>query len=137
MDFKGLSSHEAAELLRAHGSNEIKDVGRVAPLTILFRQIRGNFVLYLLVVAMLLSFFVEKPITAYALLAIILLVVIIGFFQEYRAETAIQALRSMITPVSVVVRDGKVVTVPARDLVVGDIVLLTYGSLALIVNSTL
>ena len=127
MDFKGLSSREATDLLRVHGSNEIKDVGRVAPLMILFRQIRGNVVLYLLVVAMLLSFFVEKPITAYALLAIILLVVVIGFFQEYRAETAIQALRSMITPVSVVIRDGKTITIPARELVVGDIVLLRTG----------
>lgn len=127
MDQRGIRSDEAVALLRTHGPNEIKDVGRVSPLTILFRQIRGNIVLYLLVVAMGLSFFVDKQVTAYALLAIILLVVVIGFVQEYRAETSIQALRSMITPVSVVIRDGKTISVPSRDLVPGDIVLLRTG----------
>lgn len=127
MEQKGLTHVQADALLRTHGANEIRDVGRVSAIGILFRQIRGNIVLYLLFVAMLLSFFVEKPITAYALLGIISLVIVIGFVQEYRAETSIQALRSMITQVSVVIRDGKTVTVPSRELVPGDIVLLRTG----------
>lgn len=127
MEQRGLTQEEAKALLHTHGTNEIRDVGRVSALGILLRQVRGNIVLYLLFFAMMLSFFVEKPITAYALAGIICLVIVMGFVQEYRAETAIQALKSMIMPVSVVIRDGKTVTVPSRDLVPGDIVVLRTG----------
>jgi len=127
MEQRGLSSGEADSRLARFGLNEIKDVGKVSWFSILLRQIQNNFVIYLLVVAMILSFYVEKSITGYTLLGIIILVISLGFIQEYRAETAINALKKMITPISIVIRDGKEQEVLSTHLVPGDLVILRTG----------
>lgn len=127
MEQRGLTSQEAQSRLNKYGLNEIRDVGRVSWFKILLRQVQNNFVIYLLVAAMLLSFFVEKSITAYTLLVIICIVIGLGFLQEYRAETAISALKNMITPISIVIRDGKEKEVPSTHLVPGDIIVLRTG----------
>jgi Ca2+-transporting ATPase len=127
MEKRGLSSQEAESRLKHHGLNEIRDVGKTSVFTILLRQVHNNFVVYLLVIAMILSFSVEKSITGYTLLAIILLVTCLGFIQEYRAETAVHALKSMIAPVSIVIRDGVEKEVLSKYLVPGDILILRTG----------
>lgn len=124
---QGLTEKEAQKLKEQHGDNEIKDVGRTTPFTILIRQIRKNFIIYLLLVAMILSFIVGKNITAYTILAVIMAVVISGFIQEYKAEKAIESLRGMIMPFSIVIRNGKEKDLPSKDLVPGDIVILGSG----------
>jgi P-type Ca2+ transporter type 2C len=123
----GLTSKQAAEKLKEYGKNEIKDVARVSLFTILFRQVRKNFVIYLLFVAAVLSFAVGKGVTGYAILVIITLLITVGFFQEYRAEKAIKALRQMIMPVTIVIRDGKETDTPSSELVPGDVVILRSG----------
>lgn len=127
MEQRGLSTTEAQNRLAQYGSNELRDVGRVSPWTILLRQIKNNFVIYLLVVAAVLSFTVEKSITGWTLLFIIGLVIVLGFFQEYRAERAIGALKQMITPVSIVIRDGIQREILSRELVPGDVIVLRTG----------
>ncbi len=124
---QGLTEKEAQKLKEQYGDNEIKDIGKVSPFTILIRQIRKNFIIYLLLVAMILSFLVGKDITAYTILAVVMAVVISGFIQEYKAEKAIESLRGMIMPFSIVVRDGKEKDVPSKDLVPGDAVVLGSG----------
>jgi Ca2+-transporting ATPase len=127
MDQRGLTSHEAASRLGKYGRNEIQDKGRISLIRILARQVQNNFVIYLLLGAMILSFFVEKAITGYTLGAIIIIVVALGFVQEYRAENALTALRGMITPVSIIIRDGKQQEIESHLMVPGDIVLLRTG----------
>lgn len=124
---QGLTEKEAQELKEQYGDNEIKEVGKATPFTILVRQIRKNFIIYLLLVAAALSFIVGKDVTAYTILAVILAVVISGFIQEYKAEKAIESLRKMILPFSIVIRDGKEKDIPSKDLVPGDIVVLGSG----------
>ncbi|MCL6500730.1 MAG: HAD-IC family P-type ATPase, partial [Candidatus Pacearchaeota archaeon] len=124
---KGLSEEEAKRRLEKYGYNEIKEILRVYPLQILLRQIKKNFVVYLLFVATLLSFIVGKTITGYTLLGVIVLVITIGFFQEYKAEKAIKALRQILVPISIVIRDGKEKTIPSKEIVPGDIVILRTG----------
>jgi Ca2+-transporting ATPase len=125
--YGSLSEEEAQKRLKNHGYNEIKEIGKISPIKILFRQIKSNFVIYLLVVAMIISFFAGESITAYAILAIILIVISIGFFQEYRAEKTIEKLKEMIMPVSIVIRDGVEKEISTKELVPGDILVLRTG----------
>ena len=124
---KGLTTEEAAKNLKEFGFNEIKDVKKTTPLTILLRQIRKNYVLYLLVGAAIISFVVGKSLTAYTILVVVAAVIITGFIQEFRAEKAIGALKQMLMPMSRVMRNGKEAEIPSTDLVPGDIVLLRAG----------
>jgi len=127
MEEKGLTKKEAEKRLEQYGLNEIKDISKVTPLKILLRQIKSNFIIYLLVVAVLISFFVGKSVTAYTILAVIAMVIGVGFVQEYRSEKAISALKSMLMPVSIVIRDGKEQEVESSHLVPGDILVLRNG----------
>ena len=124
---RGLTKKEAENKLKKYGLNEIKDTSKTTPLKILFRQIKSNFIIYLLVGAMLLSFFIGKPITAYTILVIILMVIFTGFIQEYKSEKAIIALKNMLVPVSIVIRDGKEQEIQSVNIVPGDLLLLRNG----------
>jgi len=124
---KGLTEKEAEKRIKEYGFNELKEILHISPLKILLRQVKKNFVVYLLFAAMLISFFVGKSVTAYTILAVIILVVSAGFFQEYRAEKAITALKKMIMPISIVIRDGKEIEIPSKEIVPEDIVVLRTG----------
>jgi len=124
---EGLTTKEALKRLQQYGYNEIKQYAIVSPFKILLRQVKNNFVVYLLCVAMLISFFVGKTITGYVLIAVIGIVIFVGFIQEYRAEKAIQALKGMLTPISTVIRDGKEKEIPSREIVPGDLIVLRSG----------
>jgi len=127
MEKKGLTEKEAEKKLEQYGSNEIKESLVISPVKILLRQIKKNYILYLLVIAVVLSFIVGKSITAYAIIAVIFIIVFIGFIQEYRAEKAIKLLRGMLMPVSIVIRDGKEKEILSKEIVPGDIILLRNG----------
>jgi len=124
---RGLTNKEAGKRLEKYGLNEIKDISKTTPLKILLRQIKSNFIVYLLTLAMLISFFVGKSVTAYTILAIIFMVVVVGFIQEYRAEKSIAALKNMLVPVSIVIRDGKEQEVQSVNIVPGEILILRNG----------
>lgn len=124
---EGLTQKEAEKRLEKYGLNMIKDVSRNTPLKMLLRQIKNNFIIYLLTAAMFISFFVGKNITAYALLAVIFMVVITGFLQEYKAEKVISALKKMLVPSSIVVRNGKEHEIQSVNIVPGDILILRTG----------
>ncbi|MFH1211114.1 MAG: cation-transporting P-type ATPase, partial [archaeon] len=98
MEKRGLTEREAKKKLEQYGSNEIKESLVISPIKILFRQIKKNYIIYLLFVAVILSFIVGKSITAYAISAVIFVIIFIGFIQEYRAEKAIKSLRGMLMP---------------------------------------
>ncbi len=127
MEKRGLNSQQAKNLLDKYGPNELREINKKGPLIILLHQIKGNFITYLLFIAMVLSFFVGKNITAYTILVVILLVTITGFFQEYKAEKVISSLKDMIVPVSIVIRDGREMEIETTKLVPGDIILLRNG----------
>ncbi len=127
MEKRGLTEKEARKNLEKYGLNEIKETSLSTPLKILLRQIKNNAVLYLLVVAVIISFFVGKSVTAYALIAVISLVIITGFIQEYRAEKVISSLKNMLMPISIVIRDGKEKEIPSKEIVPGDLIVLRNG----------
>ncbi|MDO8647637.1 MAG: cation-transporting P-type ATPase [Candidatus Diapherotrites archaeon] len=124
---QGLSHSEAKKRLGTFGLNEVQEVSQVSPLRILARQIKGNFLIYLLFAAMIVSALIGEVITSIVILAVIFASSIIGFVQEFKAETAIKALKKMLVPISLVVRDGKICEVETKEIVPGDIIVLRTG----------
>ncbi len=127
MEKRGLTEKEAKKKLEQYGLNEIKEISRISPFKILLRQIKNNLVIYLLIAAVIISFLVGKSITAYIILAVIIIVITTGFVQEYRAEKVINSLRNMLRPVSIVIRDGKEREIHSVEIVPGDLIILRSG----------
>ncbi|HOM78149.1 MAG TPA: HAD-IC family P-type ATPase, partial [bacterium] len=125
--FSGLTTQKATELLKKYGPNQIEDRNKVTPLQILFRQIKSNFMVYMLFVAAITSFVVGKDITAYTIFAVILCVIVVGFVQEYKAEESVSNLKKLLMPVTIVIRDGHKVEIPSEEIVPGDILVLGNG----------
>jgi len=124
---KGLGKKEAKKRLEKYGFNEIKDVGKASLLGILLRQVKKNFIIYLLLFAMFISFFVGESVTAYVIMVVIILVISTGFFQEYKAEKQLKKLKEMLMPVSIVIRDDVETEIPTKEIVPGDILVLRTG----------
>jgi Ca2+-transporting ATPase len=122
----GLTSAEAARRLAEHGPNELQAAHRVTPWEILFAQFK-NILIIILLIATTLSFFLGHGLEAVAIAVIVLFAVGLGFVQEYRAERAIEALKEMAAPTATVLRDGQEIESSGRDVVPGDITILTTG----------
>ena len=123
----GLTTAKAHEKLQEFGPNELQDTHKTSAFRILLRQVKTNFIIYLLTLTAIVAFTLEKGITGYVILIVIAIVVVTGFIQEYKAEKAISALRSMITPITRVIRDNKEQDIPSVELVPGDVILLRTG----------
>ena len=129
----GLSSVEAASRLASHGPNELRSRPREAAWRRFLKQFADPLV-YLLFGAMVISlaaWFLEGasglPIDVVVILLIVLANAVIGFVQENRAADAVAALADMTAARATVLRDGKLATVPAADLVPGDVLVLGEG----------
>ncbi len=123
---KGLSEEEAKKRLERYGKNTIKKTHRLRPLRILLEQFK-SFLVYILIIAAAVSFFIGNFLDGIAISAIVVLNAAIGFFQQYRAEKAIISLKRLIVPKSLVIRNGVMTEVPSSELVPGDIVILNAG----------
>lgn len=124
----GLNHKEASEKLKQFGFNEIQhEVSRPA-WKLAFEQFRSPLVI-ILIFACLLSAALGENVEAYAIGSILFINALIGFFQEYRAETAILALQEMTAPRAKVIRDGRHAVVPAREVVPGDTLVLEAGDI--------
>lgn len=123
---EGLSGSEAAARLKKFGPNHLEERAKISPLKIFLDQFK-NFLVLILIVAVIVSAALGEVLDASAITAIIVLNAIFGFVQEYRAERALEALRKMIVPQAVVIRDGKQVKIPAYEIVPGDVAVLAAG----------
>ncbi len=123
---KGLGFEDAARRLAENGPNQLESPTKPSPLKIFLSKFKDYMVL-VLVFAALISYVAGETTNAYVILGIVILVAIIGFFQEYKAERAMEALRETLAPEADVIRDGKMSTIPAVDLVLGDVIFLEAG----------
>ena len=123
----GLSTGEARERLAQQGENLIPEGKGRTLLNMLVGQFT-DFMILVLAVAAVVSGILGEVIDAIAILVILLVNAVIGVVQEYRAEQAIAALKEMAAPEARVLRDGRVLSVPARKVVRGDVVLLEAGN---------
>lgn len=124
----GLSDAEASQRLRQFGLNEIQREKARPVWRLLLEQFKSPLVL-ILIFASVLSAVLGELIEAAAIGAILLLNAMIGFLQEYRAETAILALQEMTSPRAKVLRNGRQSVILAHDVVPGDILLLEAGDI--------
>ncbi len=123
----GLTGAEAAERMAQYGPNKLTEKPRPSFMKMLLEQF-NDFIVILLIVAAIISALLGEWIDASAILLIVILNAVLGLVQERRADEALAALQKMAAPEAHVMRDGKRVTVPARELVPGDIVFLESGN---------
>src|SRR5688572_9517552 len=122
----GLSQAEAMERALEYGLNEIQAAQPISAWRILLEQFK-NILILILLGATAVSLFLGHGIESIAIAVIVLFAVLLGFFQESRAEYAIEALRKMASPTASVLRDGLEVKIATCDLVPGDVIILHTG----------
>ncbi|TSA53733.1 MAG: calcium-translocating P-type ATPase, PMCA-type [Nitrosomonadaceae bacterium] len=124
----GLSAAEAARRLAHFGQNALHEKRRRPPWRMFLDQFT-DFMILVLIAAAIISGVVGDLEDTVAIVVIVILNAVIGFVQEYRAERAMAALKRMAEAAASVLRDGRVETISAAELVPGDIVLLEAGNL--------
>jgi P-type Ca2+ transporter type 2C len=131
----GLSAAEAAKRLSKYGSNEIKQSKKASPFKMLLSQFTSPLILLLIVaaaVSMGMSFLPgsdSHTIDTVLILLIVFAAGFAGFFQDWKAERSIEALRKMSTPTARVRRNGTEQEIPATGIVPGDVVLIEEGDI--------
>jgi P-type Ca2+ transporter type 2C len=124
---RGLTAQEAQQRLQQLGANELRERPRPGFLALLWEQF-NNYLVIILVVAAIVSGLLGEYVDALAILFIVMLNAVVGVVQESKAEQALAALQKMSAPNVQVLRDGHQLTVPGREVVPGDIVLLEAGN---------
>ena len=127
-DPAGLSAAEAALRLTAYGLNQLHEGKRISRWRILIGQF-NSLLIWILLAASLISAGLGEMLDAIAIVAIVVLNAIIGYYQEYSAEQSIRALKSLVAPQAKVRRAGQVIAIPAAQIVIGDILALEAGDL--------
>jgi len=125
-DSRGLTAAEASERLARHGPNELTAKEKESAFILFLAQFK-NFLIIMLLAAVVLSLLLGEYVDAAVILVIVLFATLLGFIQEYRAERALDRLKEMAAPNAAVLRDGRVITLPARELVPGDVIQLKTG----------
>jgi Ca2+-transporting ATPase len=123
----GLTSQMAKERLDKYGQNQLKEKPRPGFISLVLNQLK-SFVIIILLVASVISALLGDYVEAGAIMTIVVLNAVLGVVQESRAEEALAALKKLAAPEAQVLRDGHRVTVPARELVPGDIIFLEAGN---------
>ena len=124
---EGLTTQKVEKRLAEFGPNELMEAERPSLLKMILEQF-NNFIVIVLIVASIISAVLGDYVEAVAILAIVVLNALLGVIQERRAEEALAALRRLAAPEAHVVRDGHRRTIPARELVPGDVVFLEAGN---------
>lgn len=123
---KGLDSGEVEKRLEEYGKNELKEKEKVPIFRLLLSQFK-SILIAILIIASIVSAILGEAIDAVVILFTVFLAGILGFVQEYRAEKAIELLKSLTSLEAVVIRNGAEKKIPSTELVPGDILLLQTG----------
>jgi Ca2+-transporting ATPase len=122
----GLSSAEVSARQAKFGPNHLKEIPPRSPWLLLFDQFKGFLILVLIGAALLAAAIGDKS-DAAVILVVVVINAVLGFYQEYRAERSMAALKKMLAPTAEVRRNGETITLSAEELVPGDIVMLATG----------
>ena len=122
----GLSKDEVNKRLTKYGPNTLPE-SKGRGLLVRFLYQLHNILIYVLIAASAVTAILGHWIDASVILAVVLINAMIGFVQEGKAENALKAIRRMLSPNAMALRDGKKISVAAQALVPGDIVMLQSG----------
>jgi len=123
---EGISSAEATSRLEHYGPNRLRPPQKKSALTRLLLQFH-NVLIYVLLAAGFVTALLGHWVDSGVIIGVVVINALIGFIQEGKAEKALEAIRNMLSQQAVVKRDGRIVTLPAEELVPGDVVLLQSG----------
>ena len=123
---EGLSSQEAAARLEKNGPNELQGGKRKSILRIFLEQF-ADFLVIILILAAIVSAVLGDVESTVVILAVITMNAILGTVQTVKAAASLDSLKQMSAPTAKVVRDGRVIQIPGREVTVGDVVVLEAG----------
>ena len=126
MPAMGLTQREAEKRLGIDGENLLVEGKKISAIKIFLSQFQDMLVAILLI-STVLSILMGEVVEAITIILIVLLNAVMGFIQEYRTEKTLDALKKMAAPKCKVLRDGVEVIIPAKEVVVGDAVVLEAG----------
>ena len=122
----GLSQYDSNSRLKKYGENVISEIYRLNALKIMIKQF-NSFLIYVLLIATVISLLIQHYIDASVIFAIVLLNAGLGFYQQYKAERAIIQLRQLFIPKTKVYRDSKLKIISSKEVVPGDILVFEEG----------
>ncbi len=122
----GLSQAEVQQRLKKYGFNKLPEGKKLSWFFVLLNQFKSPLI-YILVLAALVSFFLEQYIDMGVILTAVFINTIVGFIQENKAEKTLAHLKKIISYKSKVLRDGEEFNIDSSQLVIGDILLLDAG----------
>lgn len=122
----GLSENEAKLRLEQNGLNKLKGKPKKSIMVLFFSQLK-DMLIYVLIAAAVITFLIREYADSIIIILVIILNAVIGVFQEYKAEKAVEALQNMTAPKSLVRRDRKTIEISSEEVVPGDIVILDAG----------
>jgi len=125
-DKQGLSQIEAKKRLKEYGPNELPKKPSTSDLTIFFRQLTSPLI-YILLIASGITLFLKDFTDTAVIMTAVVINTALGYYQERKAEKALESLRSFLHPTTTVIRGGKRHEIPIEKLVPGDMVILTAG----------
>ncbi|ELI0636894.1 cation-transporting P-type ATPase [Vibrio harveyi] len=125
---QGLTSEEVEQRQAEHGKNELQEQEGKSALELFLHQFK-NPLIFILGIGAIVSFFTGHLVDAIAITVIIFINAIIAFWQEFKAQKGMEALREMAAPTAQVRRNGEWVDVLARDIVPGDILKINTGDI--------
>ena len=125
-EITGLTQKEAKARLEQYGANVLEGKKKTSALSIFFNQFK-DFMVIILLICMVVSAMMGETVEAIAIVAIVVLNAVMGFAQEFKTERTMEALAQLAAPMATVYRDGTLQSIPAKDLVPGDIVALEQG----------
>lgn len=123
---RGLTQQEAQRRLQEFGVNRLPEQKRASTFKLFLNQF-SSFIVWLLIAAAFIAGLLGEWIDVAAIGVIVILNALLGFFQEFRAEQSLAALRKMVSPSSKVVRDGELRTISSLEIVPGDLILIEAG----------
>ncbi|MFL4471125.1 cation-translocating P-type ATPase [Tateyamaria armeniaca] len=124
---KGLTSRQVLEARQKHGWNELPAMKQTGPWRVLLRQF-SSFLVLILIAAAGVALALGETMDAGTIGLVVVLNAGLGFVQEWKAETALTALRKLMSPQAMVLRDGQEQVIPAREIVPGDVLVLAPGA---------
>lgn len=124
----GLSDNQVALRQKQFGPNLIQ-VKKLTIFSLLFRQLTGNPLLIILAAATFISYLLGDRTSSFYIFGVIIVSIALGFWNEYSAEKTVEGLLKKIAPMALVFRNGEKQEIPVSELTIGDIVLLSQGSI--------
>lgn len=123
---EGLSESDTRKRQKQHGFNELEEGEKQSALLLFFSQFK-DFMVLVLLGAVLISGLLGEYIDAIAIIAIVVINGFLGFFQERKAEKSLHALKELSAPQVSVLREGEWMKVPSKELVPGDVIKFSSG----------